>query len=160
MLGKIEKIEIITNFKIEHIAPPTGDKDQARMGMAQMINAVFGGHQEMDGYQVVTDKTKYMVLIDNGQSCCESWGYLANEDDLSVFIGATLKSVELTDTVLNKTQVERSDNYYGDGGGIQFVDFVTDKGVFQLSVYNSHNGYYGHGILVAKDNEIVLNDTI
>jgi hypothetical protein len=60
---------------------------------------------------------------------------------------------------LNQTVVKES-GYYEDEGGIQFVDFVTDKGVFQLAVYNAHNGYYGHGILVAKDDEILLNDTL
>lgn len=43
---------------------------------------------------------------------------------------------------------------------IQFVDFVTSRGTFQLAVYNSHNGYYGHGIIVAKDDEILLNETL
>ena len=45
-------------------------------------------------------------------------------------------------------------------GGIQFVDFVTDRGTFQLAVYNSHNGYYGHGILVLKNDEVLLEDDL
>ena len=50
--------------------------------------------------------------------------------------------------------------YYEEEGGIQFVTFKTNKSVFQLAVYNCHNGYYGHGIIVAKDEEILLNDTL
>lgn len=88
-------------------------------------------------------------------------GLLQSEDDLTAYIGAELREVHLTDTALNKAAVEKSDYYDGDdGGGIQFVDFVTDRGTFQLAVYNSHNGYYGHGILFAKDDAILLNDTL
>jgi len=47
-----------------------------------------------------------------------------------------------------------------DGGGICFVDFITTNGTFQLAVYNSHNGYYGHGIVVAIDEKIVHDDTL
>lgn len=32
-----------------------------------------------------------------------------------------------------------------------FVDIKTDKGVFQLTVYNSHNGYYGHSVVFLRD---------
>ncbi len=114
----------------------------------------------MDGYMIETDKHKFYVLIDNGQSCCESWGYLASEDDLSRFVGSTLLEISLTDTALNKQKVENSNYYDGDEGGIQFVDFVTSAGTLQLAVYNAHNGYYGHGILIAKDTEIILNNTL
>ena len=44
---------------------------------------------------------------------------------------------------------------------IQFVTFKTDVGDFQLSVYNGHNGYYGHKILVLKESiETLLEETI
>lgn len=104
-------------------------------------------------------KLKLKNIHINGQSCCENWGYLSSEDDLTQFIGNELIEVKLTDVALNQSKLEDSGYYDGDGG-IQFVDFVTNKGVFQLAVYNSHNGYYGHGIVVAKDNDILLNDTL
>jgi hypothetical protein len=115
--------------------------------------------RKMDGYKVETDKHTFHILIDNGQNCCEWWGYFSSEDDFNYYIGAELREVNLTDTALNKTVVEKSD-YYDDKGGIQFVDFVTDKGTFQLAVYNSHNGYYGHGIVVAKDDERLLDERL
>lgn len=110
-----------------------------------------------DGYRVKTDHHEFYVLISNGQSCCESWGYFSSEDDLQDFIGANLIEVKLTDVALNQKKVEESD-CYSDSGGIQFVDFVTDEGVFQLAVYNAHNGYYGHSITVLKDEEVLLDD--
>ena len=158
MLGKITKIEELHDLRIEPVAKVYGENGR-QLGFAQTLRSAFGGYEEMDGYKVETDSHTFRVLIDNGQSCCESWGYLSSEDDLNRFIGSTLLEVNLTDKALNVRRVEESD-YYEDEGGIQFVDFVTDQGTFQLAVYNGHNGYYGHGILVAKDDEIILNDTL
>ena len=115
----------------------------------------------MEGYKVETSLHNFCVLIDNGQSCCESWGYFSSEDNLEAFVGAELLEIQLTDTALNSKKVEESGYYEGEGdGGIQFVDFVTNKGTFQLAVYNAHNGYYGHGILICKDKEVVLSETL
>lgn len=157
MLGKIKSIQEVYNYKIQPIAKLEGEG--GRLGMSQMINNLLG-YADMDGYKVETENHVIHVLIDNGQSCCESWGYFASEDDTSQYIGAELQEVRLTDTALNQEKVDKSDYYSGDSGGIQFVDFVTDKGTFQLAVYNAHNGYYGHGIVVAKDNEILCNETL
>lgn len=156
MLGTIKQIEVITDFNIKPVAPLNGSG--GRLGMMQMLS-VLSGHSSMDGYKIETDIHMFHVLIDNGQSCCESWGYMSSEDDLTQFVGSELLEIRLTDKALNQKVVDESE-YYNDMGGIQFVDFVTDKGTFQLAVYNAHNGYYGHGILVAKDEEILLNETL
>jgi hypothetical protein len=156
-MEKIKNIETVYNFSIQPIAKMDGKG--GRLGMSQMIS-FLGGYSNMDGYKVETEEHTYYVLIDNGQSCCENWGYMSSEDDLSYFIGSELKEVKITDTAYNQTVVTKMDDEYIGNGEIQFVDFITDKGVFQLAVYNSHNGYYGHGILIAKDNEILLNETL
>ncbi len=157
MYGTIQSIEEVKDLRIEPIAPLEGKG--GRLGFSQMLDVVLGGGAGMDGYKITTNEHIIQVLIDNGQSCCESWGYFASEDDLVSFVGAELREVNLTDTALHKEKVEAS-GYYEDGGGIQFVDFVTSQGTFQLTVYNAHNGYYGHGIVVAKDNDILLNETL
>lgn len=154
--GTIQRVETITGKAIQPVAPLNGTG--GRLGFSQMLGMLTGA-DNMDGYEVETDQHIFRVLISNEQSCCEDWGYLASEDDLATFVGTELQEVRLTDTALNTAKVEAS-GYYEDQGGIQFVDFVTDQGTFQLAVYNSHNGYYGHGILVAKDNDIILNDTL
>jgi hypothetical protein len=156
-LGNIVEIEEVFDVRIGNVTPLNG-KNGSQLGLAQMLNTLYS-HTNMDGYKLVTDKHTFHILIDNQQSCCESWGYLSSEDDFATFIGRELLEVRLTDTAINQTKVDRSD-YYEDDGGIQFVDFITDGGVLQLAVYNAHNGYYGHGIIVAKDEEIILNDTL
>lgn len=155
MFGKIKSIVEVNNLKI---GPSGGFKMRGSGGRMNFMEPLIG--YEMAGYRIETDQHIYHVLISNGQCCCESWGYISSEDDLNYFIGAELFYVNLTDKALNKQRVEDSGYYDGDCGGIQFVDFVTDRGTFQLAVYNAHNGYYGHGIMIAKDNDIILNDTL
>lgn len=154
MLGKIKNIKEIHDFEIHSAS----NENSGKLGIIQKLNALCG-YQNMDGYKIETDQHVFYILIDNEQSCCENWGYFASEDDMQRFINSELKEINLTDKALNVKKFVESD-YYEDEGGIQFVDFVTNKGVFQLAVYNAHNGYYGHGILVAKDDEIILNDTL
>lgn len=149
MLGKIISIQEVRGVQL-------GNRN-GRLGLSRM--KYFCVYSSMDGYKVVTDKHIYHVLIDNVQSCCETWGYLSSEDDFEQFIGSELIEVKLTDTALNQTVVANS-GYYEGRGGIQFVDFITTVGVLQLAVYNGHNGYYGHEIIVAKDEEILLEDTL
>ena len=157
-LGIITAIDEVSDVALAPIAPLDG-RDGAHAGFSQMLG-MLSGCATMDGYKVRTEQHVFHVLINNEQSCCEDWGYLASDDRLDAFIGAELVGIELTDTALNKEKVDEAAKYGFDDGGIQFVDFVTDRGTFQLAVYNAHNGYYGHGILVAKDNDVLLNDTI
>jgi hypothetical protein len=111
-----------------------------------------GWDSNYEGYIVKTEDKEYKVLISNSQSCCESFGYLQSEDDLDEFIGAELLSVQTTDVGLVKEEVE----YGYDSGDIMFVDFNTSKGTFQLAVYNAHNGYYGHGIIITTDDREII----
>ncbi len=158
-MEKILEIKEITGLKLGNWGKSTGNNG-SQLGISQMINALCG-YGEYDGYLIKTDEHEYHILIDNGQSCCESWGYFSSEDDFDDFIHKELKEVRLTDTALNQKVVENVLPYGLDYGGIQFVDFVmVDGDVLQFAVYNEHNGYYGHSILVAKDAEILLSDTL
>lgn len=106
----------------------------------------FQIHQkgEFDGFEITTNKQIIQFGIDNCQRCCESWGYFSSEDNLNEFIGAKLLDIQLTDTALNTKKLEglpSKDN-------IMFVTFKTNKGLFQLTAYNGHNGYYGHDAVI------------
>lgn len=112
------------------------------------------------GYEVVTEQEKIYVLIDNYLQCCESFGYMSTNDDITEFIGAELLDVELTDISLNSTKIEKntSDDFTDDFEDIQFVNFITDKDILQLVVYNYHNGYYSHDIKVIRNNCSLFDD--
>lgn len=158
-MEKIIEIKEVTNSKLEYTGKLEGNNGSL-LGFAQLLNATCG-YGEYDGYLIETNEYKYLILIDNGQSCCESWGYFSSNDDFEDFIGKELKEVRLTDTALNQQKLNEIEPDGFDEGGIQFVDFVmTDGDVLQFAVYNSHNGYYGHPILVAKNNKILLKDIL
>lgn len=100
-----------------------------------------------EGYIIVTDQQEIKVGISNDQCCCEEWGELMSEDDLDQFVGASLIKVYVTDVALKSYDFDTS--YEGDA---MFVNFETDKGLFQFVAYNIHNGYYGHdAVLITKD---------
>lgn len=103
-----------------------------------------------EGFVITLDNDEVIkVGISDRQSCCENWGHVQSEDDLSQYVGAELLKVEVTDLGLKKYPV--IDEKYFEGGAM-FVDFTTDKGVFQLAVYNDHNGYYGHeAVVISRD---------
>lgn len=100
-----------------------------------------------EGFCVKTTKQEVLLLIDSYQSCCESFGYFMvdESDDITRFIGAALLDIRLTDDFLKPVDMEINTSY---GGGIMFVDLVTDRGVLQFIAYNEHNGYYGHSAVV------------
>lgn len=157
-LGTVKSIVEVFGVNLSNIGEMYG-ANGSQLGFGQIIRAL-GGYSSYDGYRIETSKHSYLILIDNGQSCCESWGYFTSEDDVSLFVGKTLIDVALTDMALNSKAVEES-GYYNDSGGIQFVDFrFLDGSVLQFAVYNAHNGYYGHPIIIAKDDEIMLSDTL
>ena len=87
-------------------------------------------------------------------------GYLPSADDVAAYIGAELLDVTCADTALNQKAADTAVDHGFDDGGIQCVDFNTSQGGIQCAAYNAHNGYYGHGVLIAKDIEVLLNTTL
>lgn len=112
-------------------------------------------YSNYDGFEIVTDKRNIFLLIENGQSCCESWGtFETNGEDLTKFSGTELLSIDTVDTALDKKKYEEKFEYGLEGGDVMFVNLETSVGVLQIAVYNSHNGYYGHEVLFIKGDEV------
>jgi len=107
------------------------------------VDNYFGGY---DGYKIKTLRNEWLVLINNGQDCCESWGYFSTPDDTSEFIGAELLRVQIIGVDEDKYELLN-----GEYRNTVFANFHTSIGVFQLAVYNAHNGYYGHNIFVLNN---------
>lgn len=155
----IKSIKEVSNIRATAVGGLNGNNG-AQRGFMSNLNAVFYGGDEYDGYEIETSLHKYSLLISNGQSCCESWGYFSSDNDFHPFIGKTLVKTELTDQALN-TKALKESGYYDGAGGIQFITFTfSDGGVLQFAVYNAHNGYYGHPILFAKDSELIHSDVL
>ena len=96
---------------------------------------------------------EYVIEISDERDCCEIWGSFLSEEDLSGYIGAELLDLYFTDTLLKTEYIRKIASYKDrdDYHNIQFVNFKTNKGVFQFTVYNCHNGYYGHDVSVTHN---------
>lgn len=113
------------------------------------IPTTYGYSNTYDGYEIKTNKQLIQILINNGQNCCEQWGYLSSNDNLSEFEGAELKEIIQVDTSLNSKVLK---DIHLDEGEAIFINLETSNGTLQLAVYNSHNGYYGHAVIVRSNN--------
>jgi hypothetical protein len=123
---------------------------------AQNIEGCEWGSQS--GFVIKTSEQTIKIYIDDGQSCCENFGYFVSEDDFQDFIGSNLLDITITDTCLNTKKLEENGLEHGfDGGGIMFVNLETNNGTLQFAAYNSHNGYYGHSAGVVSK---TLNHTV
>jgi hypothetical protein len=118
-----------------------------------------GSYSELSGYIVKTDKSEYRFGISNDQNCCEHWGHLTSEDDLDMFVGAELTDVSVVDEALKTTELKLKGevNLFRYMDSCMFVNINTNIGTLQLVAYNDHNGYYGHSVVLEKD-EVVIDD--
>ena len=106
---------------------------------------------KFDGYKITCmDGHSYHLGIENRQDCCERFGYLSSEDDLDEFLGATILDATRTDTSLCTKKLKDNELSTDD---CLFITFKTDRGDFQLVVYNQHNGYYGHNVAFVSGDE-------
>lgn len=105
---------------------------------------------------------EYVFEISDERDCCEIWGSFLSEDDLSRYIGAELLDIYFTDTSLNTEYVQKIASYKtrSDYHNVQFVNFKTNRGVFQFTVYNCHNGYYGHDVTLTYNGDEVYKTQI
>ena len=120
-------------------------------GNEQTVNAVKSSigkkikkvwlDEESNKLRFEFDDNSNLVMYDGGQSCCE-YRYMRTDDDLNEYEGATVLDFELKDAPSQEGE-------YGEHE-IQFLDVITDKGVFQLANHNEHNGYYGGFWIVAQ----------
>lgn len=113
---------------------------------------------EYNGYKIKTEQDEYLFLIDNFQNCCENWGYLSTPDELSDYVGADLlsvKKVTVNDCAENKNLKDMAEY---DPANTMFVNIETSNGLLQFAVYNQHNGYYGHDVMLLKNGEVIEKD--
>lgn len=105
-----------------------------------------------DGILIKTDKGDITILISNGQSCCESWGYeygaflYKNVSNISVIDKIT--EIFMNEKILKVLECDDEINEWGDGGSLNVV-FVCNTGTFWVRLSNIHNGYYSHPIEVS-----------
>lgn len=112
------------------------------------------GWSTYDGFKIRTTERELILAIEDGQSCCESWGLISTEDDLTGFIGANIKDIVITEGNLTSGLTERLSEDYISSDETEFITLETNKGTLQFAVYNLHNGYYGHSVFIKNGKEI------
>lgn len=113
----------------------------------EIIKSIEEVDGEYGGFLVVTSEQEISLLISNYQSCCESYGWMQSEDKLTKFIGAELLGLHSTDILLASMElVVKADRVEVDEA--IFITLETNKGPLQFAVYNEHNGYYGHNVII------------
>ena len=81
-----------------------------------------------------------LSLFDDRQSCCES-RYMRSDDNLEETMGEVLVNLEIKD---GDSDTEREDEWgSGECHETQFLEVITNKGVYSFSNHVEHNGYYG-----------------
>ena len=85
---------------------------------------------------IETNQGRLMVR-DDGQDCCESRYMTCEDRDIwPSLIDGHLISIE--DKVALYHRDDTSEVHE-----ISFIEFTTDRGIFQILNHNEHNGYYG-----------------
>lgn len=120
------------------------------MKITSIVQASFKGastYSSYEGFIITLDNgTDIKMGINDGQSCCENWGYLMSEDNLRDFVGAEYFGIEAVGQALEHVEVK---SVYD--GGIMFININTSAGVLQFVAYNEHNGYYAHDAVVIEN---------
>lgn len=124
--------------------------------MEKIISIAEYQDNNYDGFLIKTDIQEIKLLIGNGQSCCESWGYFMSHNDITEFIGAEISDISIVDELLNVTQLSEIND---DECSTMFVNIMTSMGLLQFVAYNSHNGYYGHTAKVIS-NQLTALETL
>lgn len=125
-------------------------------------NQVFPG-QQYDGIRITTTNHVIIAYISPYRDCCEIFGSILSQEDLSPYIGHKLNKMYLTNTACKTEYIDyilsrksSSSQFYR----IQFINFETDKGTFQFTVYNADNGYYGHDVVISIDSVTAYKNTL
>ena len=113
-----------------------------------------------DGYRIITDKQTIVIGIANDTEnggCCEESGYIISEDDIGSFVGASLFNIreiyqeesKVGLKILNRLlDINSKYDHCDRTTNTIFINLETSKGDLQFAVYNNHNGYYEHNVVI------------
>lgn len=101
---------------------------------------------EKDGKINFVDENNIFVGYDNIQNCCEEADWFISKEKPRTITGDqefNLDGFVFDKDFFERTVLDQCDLYSGDSVLFRIVD--KDNSEAFLCLYNSHNGYYGHG---------------
>ncbi len=115
------------------------------------------------------DDNNVLVGFDSQQSCCESFGWALSRSysDGDIFLDVNdhpfsgENGIDPTGYQFDKDfyKTDVSGIYVFDGGSVVFRLVKNDDEIFLL-LWNSHNGYYGHGFSMELDGQNIHSGCI
>lgn len=114
----------------------------------------------MGGYKVVTEKHTFNILVGGGNTfCCGDTGRVSSEADLKKYIGSNLLGFD--EWGRNVHPIIEEYLYGVDCLGFNIiVEFITDRGMFQLGVFTACIDGCIHPALVILDNRNIREDIL
>lgn len=105
------------------------------------------------------DKNNVFVGYDMGQSCCEDANWFINTKKSKYLYDFRAEEkdekgsqdFDVSSYVFDKKYFESGDGDLDGGGMVVFRLLADGKPDLFLHIYNSHNGYYGHGFEATID---------
>lgn len=131
-----------------------GQKNMSKIVKIEEVNNVNFNDSRYpcyDGFRIETEDEEMYFLIDNSQCCCENWGtYLYTPEDLREYVGADYLGYDESSC----SEIENGlKSEYVESDEICFLNIHTSKGIIDFAVYNSHNGYYSHAVVLKITNK-------
>jgi len=126
---------------------------------------IFTGNESSWSEKVnFVDDNDVFVGYDMGQCCCEYAGWYIAESVTPYDYNSDLSSATPPDVesyVFDKDYFEHVAEGDLDSGGMVVFKLIADnKPDLFLHIFNSHNGYYGHGFQVKHSGVIVKDDVL
>ena len=134
------------------------------MKIFDIKNSLFGAKVNF------VDKNNVVVGYDLSQGCCEDADYFITTSmdntikesvDTKKANKVQLDAEDLEEYVFDKGAfMDITDSFkdLGAGGAVAFTLIADNKPNLYLVLYNSHNGYYGHGFTVEISGKKIMED--
>ena len=115
------------------------------------------------------DDNNVLVGYDMGQSCCERADWFITKEiattydyDGELSQPRDLDGWQFDPEFFQEVVLEAREHGYSalDAGGMVAFKLVKGKKVLYLHLFNSHNGYYGHGFTVTIGGKVVREDSL
>lgn len=109
-----------------------------------------------EGIKIETETERILFLIDSYRQCCENFGkYLSTPEDLKEYIGA-----EYLGYSNDSKELPIVEEVFGEKFETMFLNIHTSKGTIDFAVYNRHNGYYSHAVILKITDKATGHDCL
>ena len=113
-----------------------------------------------DGKFNFVDENNVFVGYDSDQDCCETASWFVTDAPMSVeWLGETEVEIDWPKWRFDPSFFEKHECVY-DSGDVVIFRLVSGRQEKYLHLFNSHNGYYGHGFEMKIGGETVRDDIL